>query len=49
VSPVEELPLVVSGALVTAGPEENPGGVFVPPQARKTRATRADARITRRG
>jgi hypothetical protein len=48
-SPVDELPLVVSGALVTAGPVENPGGAAVSPQAARTRAARVGARITPRG
>ncbi len=43
-----ELPLVAAGALVIAGPVENPGG-SVPPQAARTRAARMGARVTPRG
>jgi hypothetical protein len=44
-SPLDELPLVDSATLVTAGPDENPGGV-ASPQAARTRAARTGARVT---
>jgi hypothetical protein len=48
VSPLDELPLVDSDTLVTAGPDENPGGA-TSPQAARTRAARIGARVTRPG
>lgn len=44
-SPLDDLPLVDSDTLVTAGPDENPGGV-VSPQVARTRAARTGARMT---
>jgi hypothetical protein len=48
-SPLDELPLVDSGTVVTGSPDENPGGAAVPPQAARTRAARVGARVTPRG
>jgi hypothetical protein len=41
VSPLDELPLVDSDTLVTAGPDENPGGA-TSPQAARASAARID-------
>ena len=46
-SPVDELPLVDSDALVTGGPDENPGGLASPQAAARTKA-RIGVRIAQR-
>jgi hypothetical protein len=44
-SPVDELPLVDSGTVVTGGPDENPDNPAVSPQIATARAARIGARV----